>query len=96
MTKQFAASLTAALTVLSASAALAQTATPTMHKPMKHAAMHKPAMVAAKSVYVCKDCKQYFSAADAKKMGYKDGMGHKLTKMAKVPAGFMDGTKSGM
>ncbi len=87
--------VSAVLTILSASAALAQMAAP-MHKPMKHAAAHKPAMMAAKSVYVCKDCKQYFSPADAKKMGYKDGMGHKLTKMVKAPVGFLDGTKSGM
>ena len=88
----------AALTVLSASAGLAQTAKPTMHKPMKHA-MAKPmghSMMAAKTVYVCKDCKEYWPAAEAKKMGYKDSMGHKLTKMSKAPAGFLDGTKSSM
>ena len=97
MTKQFTAAVTAALTVLSASAGLAQTAKPMMHKPMKHAA--KPmghTMMAAKTVYVCKDCKEYWPAAEAKKMGYKDSMGHKLTKMSKAPAGFLDGTKSSM
>ena len=101
MTKQFTASVAAALTVLSASAGLAQTSTmmhkPMMHKPMKHAA--KPmghSMMAAKTVYVCKDCKEYWPAAEAKKMGYKDSMGHKLTKMSKAPAGFLDGTKSSM
>ncbi len=99
MTKQFTATVAAALTVLSASAGLAQTAKPMMHKPMKHAAM-KPlghsSLMAAKTVYVCKDCKEYWPAAEAKKMGYKDSMGHKLTKMSKAPAGFMDGTKSSM
>ena len=99
MTKQFTAAVAAALTVLSASAGLAQTAAkPTMHKPMKHSAM-KPmghSMMAAKTVYVCKDCKEYWPAAEAKKMGYKDSMGHKLTKMSKAPAGFLDGTTATM
>ncbi len=45
-----------------------------------------------KSVYVCKVCKEYFPAAAAKKMHYKDGMGHKLVKMSKAPAGFKDGS----
>jgi hypothetical protein len=49
-----------------------------------------------KSVYVCKKCKEYFSAADAKKMNFKDSMGHKLAKMSKAPAGFKDGSKMGM
>jgi len=40
-------------------------------------------------VYVCKMCKTYMSAADAKKAGYKDPMGHKMTKMDKPPAGYM-------
>jgi hypothetical protein len=49
-----------------------------------------------KSVYVCKKCKEYFPADAAKKMSYKDGMGHKLVKMAKAPAGFKDGSKMAM
>ncbi len=95
MTKQVATSFAAALTILSASAALAQTAAP-MHKPMKHAAAHKPAMMAAKSVYVCKDCKQYFTLMQAKKLGYKDPDGGKLVKSPNIPAGYTPGavTKS--
>ena len=52
--------------------------------------------MAPKSVYVCKACKEYFPADAAKKMKYKDGMGHKLVKMDKAPAGFMDGSKMKM
>ena len=49
-----------------------------------------------KSVYVCKACKVYYSSSMAKKMAYKDPMGHKLVKMSKSPAGFKDGSKMGM
>ncbi len=88
MTKQIVAAVAAGITLLSASAGMAQ------QKP----AMHKPAgkMTAAKTVYVCQQCKEYFSSAQAKKMGYKDGMGHKLAKVSKAPAGFTDGSKATM
>jgi len=49
--------------------------------------------MAAHTVYVCKDCKAFYSPAMAKKMGYKDSMGHTLVKQAKAPAGYMDGRK---
>ena len=53
-------------------------------------------MAASKSgVYVCTKCKEYFSSTAAKKMGYKDGMGHKLTKVSKAPSGYADGAKAG-
>jgi hypothetical protein len=52
--------------------------------------------MAAHAVYVCKDCKAFYSPAMAKKMGYKDGMGHKLVKQAKAPAGYADGSKMKM
>ena len=47
------------------------------------------------SVYLCKDSKCFFSEADAKKMGFKNKMGHKLVKVAakKIPAGYKDGSK---
>ncbi len=108
MNKQIAA-VTAALTVLSASAGIAQMSKPMMHKPMPKMSkpmmhkpmpkmskpmMHKPMM--AKGVYVCKMCKAYYTPMQAKKMGYKDSMGHKLTKMSKTPAGYMDGSKMKM
>ncbi len=51
---------------------------------------------AAQTVYVCKDCKEYYSASSAKKMGYKDGMGHTLTKVSKTPAGYMNGDTAKM
>ncbi len=91
MTKQIVAALAAGITLLSASAGMAQ------QKPAMHPMAHKPAAkTAAKSVYVCKDCKQYFSPMSAKKMGYKDSMGHTLTKVSKAPAGFSDGSKMKM
>ena len=73
MTKQIMAALAVGITLFSASAGMAQ------QKP----ATHKPAVkAAAKTVYVCTEC--------------KDSMGHKLTKMAKTPTGFTDGSKSTM
>ncbi len=97
MTKQIVAALAAGITLFSASTGMAQ------QKPMSHPMMHKPMMhkpmgktTASKTVYVCKDCKAYYSAAQAKKMGYKDGMGHKLSQMSKAPAGFSDGSKMKM
>ena len=49
----------------------------------------------AKTVYVCKGCKMHYSTAVAKKMSYKDPMGHKLTRSTKVPAGYKMGTEKG-
>ncbi len=60
---------------------------------MAHGKMDKMGM---KSVYVCKACKTYYSATAAKKMMYKDPMGHKMAKMDKAPKGFMDGSKMKM
>jgi hypothetical protein len=45
------------------------------------------------SYYVCKLCQVYYSPANAKKLGYKDQMGHKLVKVSKIPAGYGDGMK---
>lgn len=96
-TKTIAAAVSA-LTLVCASASFAQMATkPMMHKPMPKMSKpmtHKPMM--AKGVYVCTNCKAYYTPMQAKKMGYKDSMGHKLTKMSKAPAGFMDGSKMKM
>ncbi len=91
MTKQIVAAVAAGLTLFSAGIAQAST-------PMSHSMMHKPMhkMMAAKTVYVCKMCKAYYSPMQAKKMGYKDGMGHKLTKMSKAPMGYMNGSKMKM
>ena len=44
-----------------------------------------------KMVYACKGCKMYYSAADAKKMGMKDPMGHRLMRMSRA-----DARKTGM
>lgn len=41
----------------------------------------------AKGVYVCKVCKVAYTPAQARKMGYKDPMGHRMTRMAKLPPG---------
>ena len=56
---------------------------------------HSKKMV-AHTVYVCKDCKAFYSPVMAKKMGYKDSMGHTLVKQAQAPAGYMDGSKMKM
>ncbi len=90
MTKQSIATAIAAVALVSTTASFAQVAKPMMHKPLHHT------LPAAKAVYVCKTCREYFSPTAAKKIGYKDGMGHKLTKMSQAPAGFMDGAKSAM
>lgn len=44
------------------------------------------------NVYICKDCKVYFTPAQAKKMKGKDPMGHPLMKIkgSKLPEGYMD------
>lgn len=42
----------------------------------------------AKAVYVCKACKMGFTAAQAQAMKMKDPMGHKMTKMTSLPAGY--------
>ena len=60
-----------------------------------HGTMHGKKM-AAKTVYVCKDCKAYYSPSAAQKMHYKDDMGHTLVKAGKAPAGYMDGSKMKM
>ena len=52
--------------------------------------------VTAHTVYACKNCKAFYSSAMAKKMGFKDGMGHTLVKVSKAPAGYMDGSKMKM
>ena len=46
-------------------------------------------------VYACTKCKVYTTPEMAKHMGYRDAMGHKLTKMSQVPAGYTDATKMG-
>ena len=39
-------------------------------------------------VFVCKECKMGYTAAQSKMMGGKDKMGTKLVKMAKLPTGY--------
>ena len=56
-----------------------------------HSAMHGKKM-AAKTVYICKDCKAYYSPSAAQKMHYKDDMGHTLVKASKAPAGYLNGS----
>ncbi len=87
----------AALAALSAApVAQAAPAGKMAHSNMAHSNMAHSKKMAAHTVYVCKDCKAFYSPATAKKMGYKDGMGHKLVKEAKTPAGYMDGSKMKM
>ena len=53
----------------------------------KKMGMQKGKMM-SQGVYVCKMCKGYYSAADAKKIKMMDPMGHKLVMMKKAPAGY--------
>jgi len=80
-----------AATALLAGVPLTAQATPKM---MSHGKMSHKTM-AGKTVYACTMCKEYYTPAQAKKMSYKDPMGHTLTKMSKAPAGFTDGSKMG-
>ncbi len=77
--------LSVALTAAAGFAQAAPTHKPMMKKPMAHKKM------AAKSIYVCKMCHETYTPMQAKKMGYKDGMGHTLTSMSKAPAGYKPG-----
>lgn len=83
--RRLAAGFTAAVSLAALPAAVlspAAVAAPTHSKMAAHAAA---------PVYACKECKLYYSASAAKKMGYKDPMGHMLTRMAKAPAGYRSG-----
>ena len=74
-------------------AALVSAPLPTQATPMK-GKMHAKSAATSK-VYICTKCKEYYSAASAKKMGYKDDMGHKLVATSKAPSGFANGDKAG-
>ena len=80
----------AAFVALLAATPLTAQAAPKM---MSHGKMSHKMM--AKTVYACTECKMYYTPTQAKSMKYTDPMGHKLTKMAKAPAGFMPGGKMG-
>ena len=56
---------------------------------MKGGKMAGGKMAMGRMVYACKGCKMYYSAADAKKMGMKDAMGHKLMAMRMTSANKM-------
>ena len=88
----------AALAAVTAAPLLSASPASAQDKMSKMAPAQKmtPAQKMAKKsvpVYVCKECKAYTSAAKAKSMGYKDGMGHKLVKMDKAPAGYVTMTE---
>ena len=88
--RSFAVAVTA-LALLSASAVVAQEKTgggTTKKPPAKSGQTMDKKSTMSGVVYVCKGCKAYYSAADAKKMGMKDPMGHKLVSMKKAPAGY--------
>jgi hypothetical protein len=76
----------AALTLVTASASLAFAQDRMSGGKMQGAKMQGGKMMAGKMVYACKDCKMYFSAADARKMKMKDPMGHKMTRMSMASA----------
>ncbi len=90
-------SLTPRLAGVFAAVTLAALSAAPVAQAASHSQMgHGKKMAAAHSVYVCKDCKAFYPPAMAKKMGYKDSMGHTLVKQTKVPAGYMDGSKMKM
>jgi hypothetical protein len=63
------------------------------HALAKTTKMAASAKASKRTVFVCTECKEYFSPSAAKKMGYKDSMGHKLVKKHGIPAGFTNGSK---
>ena len=63
---------------------------------MKGGKMAGGKMAMRRMVYACKGCKMYYSAADAKKMGMKDAMGHKLMAMRMTSANKMGMKMAGM
>ena len=76
------AALAATVALAAASAAGPASAQPRMGEGKMMG--KKPAMGGkrmAQSVYACKMCKTYYSAADAKKMKMMDPTGHKMTRM---------------
>lgn len=89
-------SRTSQLTGVLAAVALAGLATAPVAQATPASKMTHGKKSVAHTVYVCKHCKTFYSPAMAKKMGYKDGMGHKLVKQAKAPSGYMDGNKMKM
>jgi hypothetical protein len=96
------ASAALVLSVAFAAAASAQTTTGGKMDSGKMSSDKKAAMSSGKMdskmagpVYACSKCKVYTSPDMAKKMGYKDAMGHKLVKMSKAPAGYTDAAKMG-
>jgi hypothetical protein len=91
MNRRFIAAATLLTLAFSSSVVSPSLAAPQTHKMTSH--KMAPKMAPKKGVYVCRSCKMYFSAQAAKKMGYKDPMGHKLVKMASAPSGYMKGSK---
>lgn len=94
--------VTGAVVPMSAFAQKTESATP-MHKACEKCAKmgmkecNHPLPLKG-SVYICKECKVYFTPEAAKKMKSKDPMGHKLVKInaSKLPEGFKDGSKMEM
>ena len=44
--------------------------------------------MATGAVYVCKTCRLYETPATAKKMGYKDELGHHVSRVSNAPTGY--------
>ncbi len=86
--KMLVRTLMVALAIGAGPAAL--TPTPVLAKSHK---MASNTAASRKTVYVCTECKTYFPTAVARKLHYKDSMGHKLVKKHGIPAGFTNGAK---
>ncbi len=82
--RTFAAGI-AALTLVTASATLAL-AQDKMHGGKMHGGKMMGHKMMGKMVYACKECKMYYSAADAKMMKMMDPMGHKMMRVSMADA----------
>jgi len=83
--RTFAAGI-AALTLVTATASLALAQDKMHGGKMQGHKMSGGKMMMGKMVYACKECKMYYSAADAKKMKMMDPMGHKMMRVSMATA----------
>jgi len=83
--------LTFSLEVRASAATPTPVSTPVPAKPT----VKTKAKPIAQTYFICKLCGVYYTASEAKKIHYKDPMGHTLTRTNKIPKGFQDGSKIG-
>jgi hypothetical protein len=97
MTSRFVAAAVAALTVCAAASTAAVAQDKMGDKKMGR--MQSGKMMQSgnrmKGVYVCRECNMAYTPRQARRMGMKDSMGHKLVKMDRLPAGMKMAPASG-